>query len=147
MHLQIDLEPAEALVRLPEWLIGQRDAWHLVTVAECRPHRGGFVVRFEGSEDRDRAQDLVGYDVALPPALLPDPDEDEYYWFALIGCAVQNTDGVDFGRVTSLMETGANDVLVVTGDRERLIPFVLREIVTAVELDNKRIVVDWHPDD
>lgn len=147
VHLHIDLEPAEALLELDEWLVGRDDDWYLVTIAERRRHRGGWVVRFDDAADRDTARELAGLDIALPAALLPAPLEDEFYWSALIGCSVRNTDGVDFGRVTSLMETGANDVLVVTGERERLIPFVLREVVTLVDVDQERIVVDWHPDD
>jgi chemotaxis signal transduction protein len=53
------------------------------------------------------------------------------YWVDLVGCEVINREGVNFGRIVELMETGANDVLVVRGDRERLIPYIDR-VVEAV---------------
>ncbi|NBR98446.1 MAG: 16S rRNA processing protein RimM, partial [Betaproteobacteria bacterium] len=63
----------------------------------------------------------------------------------LVGCEVINREGVNFGRIVELMETGANDVLVVRGDRERLIPYIDR-VVEAVDLDAKRVRVDWPED-
>jgi 16S rRNA processing protein RimM len=59
---------------------------------------------------------------------------------------VVNTGKVVLGRVTGLMETGANDVLVVQGDRERLVPFVLEQYVRRVDLDAGLIEVDWDPE-
>ena len=53
------------------------------------------------------------------------------------------TDGVDLGKVSNLIETGANDVLVVRGDRERLVPFVRERVVTRIDLDAGSIEVDW----
>ncbi len=77
---------------------------------------------------------------------MPDPEPGEYYWFDLVGLRVVTVDDVDLGRVTAMMETGANDVLVVQGDRERLIPMVADEFVTAVDLEAGTIRVEWDPE-
>ena len=71
---------------------------------------------------------------------------DEYYWADLIGMDVVTVDGVMLGKVDHLFETGANDVLVVQGERERLLPWVLHDFIKAVSLDDKRITVDWDPE-
>ena len=70
----------------------------------------------------------------------------EYYWADLIGLTVTTLSGVSLGRVIRLLETGANDVLVVQGDRERLIPYVFGVIVRTVDLEAGRMVVDWDPE-
>ena len=49
------------------------------------------------------------------------------------------------GQVSHLFSTGANDVVVVRGDRERMIPFVLPDFVKSVDFDANLVVVDWDP--
>ena len=99
--------------------------------------------KLEGIEDRDAAKAWVGSEVAVERDRLPDTDEGEYYWFDLIGAEVVDAGGRRLGRVQGLMETGANDVMVVRGERERLIPFIVEQVVKAVDLDARRITVDW----
>ena len=83
---------------------------------------------------------------------MPQLEQGDYYWRDLIGLRVRTTEGVDLGKVTSLMETGANDVLVVRGDnhsldrQERLIPWVPDEFVTEVNSADGFMVVDWDPE-
>lgn len=96
-------------------------------------------------EDRDAAAALVGSTIAVARDALPD-DASSYYWADLVGLAVSTTDGAALGTVANLMETGANDVLVVRGERERLIPFVEEQVVKSVDLDQGRMVVDWDPE-
>jgi len=77
---------------------------------------------------------------------LPETVENEYYWSDLEGLDVHTTKGEVLGRVERLMETGANDVLVIRGDRERLVPFVQGQYVIRVDLEAGLIVVDWDPE-
>jgi 16S rRNA processing protein RimM len=74
---------------------------------------------------------------------MPDPAPGEYYWNDLLGLTVVTLQNEPLGKVDHLLETGANDVLVVSGDRERLIPFVLDDVVKRVDLDAGVIQVDW----
>jgi 16S rRNA processing protein RimM len=105
-----------------------------------------LVARLEGVADREAARPLLGTELQVPRSALGAAGTDEFLWADLIGLAVETLDGTALGRVDSLVETGANDVLVVTGDdRERLIPF-LAEYVPEVDLDGGRIRVDWDPD-
>lgn len=100
----------------------------------------------EGCDNRDQAMALAGLNVAVRRDQLAVLEQGEYYWSDLIGLKVFTRDGVDMGRVKALLETGAHDVLVVAGERERLIPYAPPEIVKRVDLDAARIVVDWDPD-
>jgi len=83
-------------------------------------------------------------DIAVPREVLPEVD-DGYYWSDLVGLQVVNREGIEFGRVESLLDNGAQSVLVVKGERERLIPFV-PVYVDRVELEAGRILVDWQQD-
>ena len=93
-----------------------------------------------------QAEELTGCKIFINPQQLPEPEEGEYYWSDLIGLAVESLQGEPLGVIASMLETGADDVMVLKGDRERLIPFVLGQIVTEVDLANQRMVVDWLPE-
>ena len=139
-------DPADNLLTYQPWLIRQGDAWQPLVVVEVRRQGKGFIARIQGCDDRDRAQLLSGRDIGVPASELPEPDEDEYYWFELEGLAVQTTTDVDLGTVQRVFATGANDVLVVRGnDRERLLPFVAA-VVLEVDRVRRVITVDWDPE-
>ena len=95
---------------------------------------------------RDQARELLETDLLAPREAFEDPEEDAFLWGDLQGLAVVTTDGVELGSVDALMETGANDVLVVAGaDRERLLPFI-GQVVREVDVQAGRMVVDWDPE-
>ena len=100
--------------------------------------------------DRNAAEALKGARIFIARSSFPTPDEGEYYWVDLIGLAVVNREGVELGTVTDLMATGPQQVLVIGYEadgkaQERMIPFV-DAYVDEVNLQAKRITVDWQPD-
>ena len=107
----------------------------------------GVFVRLEGCRDRDQAGEYSGCDIAVERSQFPSLDDAEFYWTDLIGLLVVDTDGVELGRIERMMETGANDVMVVRGTTERLIPFLTEAVVQSVDFDKGCIVVDWHRND
>ena len=104
------------------------------------------LLKIEGVDDRNTAEALSGCKLFISRQQLPDLQADEYYWSELIGMSVESMQAESLGTVDSLLETGADDVLVVQGERQRLIPFVLGDIVKQVDRDENRIVVDWMAD-
>ena len=145
VHVFADTEYPDSLFDYDELWLGRDGAWRLYTLEEAQLHGKGMVAKFSGCEDRDQAMMLRNMDIAIPRSDLPKPDEDEFYWADLIGLEVRNTQGETLGTVHSLMESGAHDILVVNGDRQRLIPFV-RNIVLNVDNDAKVIEVEWGSD-
>jgi len=95
---------------------------------------------------REQAATLVGSQIFVSRDQLPATAEDEYYWSDLEGLEVKTTSGELLGRVEKLMETGANDVLVIRGNREHLVPFVPGQYVKHVDLEGGMIEVDWDPE-
>jgi 16S rRNA processing protein RimM len=138
--------PREAILEYSPWYIEHDGAWRAVDVAEGRAHGRGIVARLEGYGERDQAASLIGADVAVMLSQLPAAADDEYYWAQLEGLRVVNLAGQELGYVSHLFETGANDVLVVRGARERLIPFA-KGVVQRVDLAAGAICVDWNPED
>jgi len=105
----------------------------------------GIIARLPGITDRDAAMGLLGAEIRILRSALPKAKRGEYYWTDLEGLAVRNTTGIEFGKVSHLFATGANDVLVVRDGegRERLIPFVTGQVVREIDLDAGSIVVEW----
>jgi len=138
--------PVENLLDYRELTLGPGDNGRLVRIEEGRRQGKTLVAHFAGIDDRETAAALVGQDLSVARDRLPDTEEDEYYWADLTGLEVVNREGIALGRVHNLLSTGANDVLVVRGDRERLVPFVQGQYVLEVDLKAGRILVDWSPD-
>ena len=85
-------------------------------------------------------------EIGIPREALPEADAGEYYWADLIGLDVVNKQGELLGTVKALFATGANDVVVVQGgEKERLIPYI-ESVIVSVDLERRRMVVDWSLD-
>lgn len=142
----------ESWKRMSRWWLGpdpEGEQWRELWLDGFKAHAGGWVAKFMGLEDRGAAESLGGMFVAAPREELPKTDADEYYWTDLIGLAVVNESGDALGRVASLIETGANQVLVVEreGDKpaRRLLPFVT-QVIKAVDVPGGKITVAWQAD-
>jgi 16S rRNA processing protein RimM len=139
-------DPPVNLLGFARWQLREADGWRSCEVAESRSQGNGLLARLEGVTDRDQASALLGTDIAVARSELPPPAAGEYYWADLEGLLVSNLEGLQLGRVERLIATGANDVLVVRGERERLVPFVHGSVVRSVDLENGEIRVDWDAD-
>lgn len=141
--------PRENLCGYPRWSIEAPDGgWRSFAVVEARSDGVRVLARLDGIDDRDAARAWLGARIAIEAALLPAPAAGEFYWRDLIGLAAQTPDGHSLGVVTALMETPANDVLVVRdADRERLVPFIQGYYVLEIDVKGGRICLDWDPRD
>lgn len=140
-------EPRERIFDYRPWLLASAPG-EVQTVDGVRGRKQGkgLVARLPGVDDRDQAAALVGRDILVDRGQLPAPAEGEFYWADLEGLEVVTTEGVVLGRVSHLVATGANDVLVVHGGgKEHLLPFVRERYVQDVDMEAGRIVVDWDP--
>ena len=160
-------DPMEAIIDYSPWYIraeGRKNApWTQVTLKAGKRHAKTVVAKLEQCNDRDAAMAYIGAEIAIEPEQLESLNEkNEYYWRDLIGLRVINQQNVELGVVKSLLETGANDVLVVASEiefeevseiegckaeiRERLIPWTMNIAIIAVDQDQGIIRVDWDPD-
>lgn len=148
-------EPAENILQYQPWWVKTKHGVKAVTVDEHGHRNGGLTVHFEGVDDRDDAGLYVLCDIAVERSQFAALDPGEFYWHQLIGLSVVSEfDGQlhNLGRVKSLLETGANDVLVVEpteesiDGKERLVPYVPDVYVKSISLEEQSILVDWDPE-
>ena len=139
-------EPRDAVLNYTRWLLSTKDGWREAQIAEGQRHGKTVIARLDGVDDRDEAASLIGTEIGVPRDELPDAEEGRFYWSDLEGLRVVHRDGTELGRVDYLLETGANDVLVVKGEQERLIPFVMDKVILGVDLAKGEIEVDWEWD-
>lgn len=113
-----------------------------MTIKQIRVHKGSVLVLFDGINTPEQASEFSGQLIQTSERNLPAKDEDEYYYFELIGLDVFTKSGRHLGKITEIMATGANDVFVVNGDcGEVLIPFI-DDVVTEIDLATKKVQVD-----
>lgn len=146
LKLRSFADPPEALTRYRPWYLVHRDVETELARPKCRKQGKGLILDLPEVTDRDAAEAMVGAQVWVARAALPDLPAGEYYWADLEGLDVHTVDGVALGRVAHLFSTGSNDVVVVRGDRERLIPFLQPDVIRAIDLDQRRMTVDWDPE-
>ena len=137
-----DTEEFDSLLDYKTWWIGKDSDWRELKVESAKIHNDVLVVKLQSIDDRDAAVACKGKQIAVPRASLPKLKSEEYYWSDLTGLAVKNQQNVDFGKITDVFATGANDVIVATGDKERLIPYIA-QVILEVDLEAKTILVDW----
>ena len=146
--------PIDQLFQYSEWYLGDLDdseSWIKARVSEFGQNTKGFTVKFSGFESREETEALIGRDIGIDKSQLEQLPEGDYYWLDLIGLQVINLEGLVLGKVDHLLETGANDVLVVHQESaqcepvERLLPWT-PAVVTRVDLEDRVITVDWKED-
>jgi len=154
-------DPVEQILAYSHWFLRHEQSsksdsavWFSVDIAKGKRQGKVLLVRFEGCGDRNQAERYLGHDIAVKPSDLPVLEDGEYYHRDLHGLTVETLSGQCLGRISSIMETGANDVLVVKGkehersvdQRERLIPYLLDSVVKRIDLAEQRMQVDWDPE-
>lgn len=144
VKLESYTEPLHAIARYQPWVLRDaRGAERACEGVKVRTGGKGLIATLPGVADKDAADALRGVEILVPRSALPPPAPGEYYWVDLEGLRVVNTEGVAFGRVSHLFATGANDVLVAQGERERMIPFVQPDFIRSVDFDTGVVTVEW----
>jgi len=105
-----------------------------------------LAARFPEIQDRDQAALWLGSLISVPRLCLPKLKSGDYYWRDLIGLNVENLQGAAFGVIEAMMATGSNDVMVLNGDRQRLLPYIPGQFVMNVDLAAGKMIVDWDPE-
>ncbi|MFV2060397.1 MAG: ribosome maturation factor RimM [Gammaproteobacteria bacterium] len=149
-------QPKTNIIDYSPWYLkitsnNKNEQYQLVNIEQIRKHGKGIVALLPDCPDRTAAESLKNTEIAILTEQLPVQPDDEYYWRDLIGLNVTTTNEIALGKVSDLIETGANDVLVVEQKIEdkiktRLIPFIRPDVVVKINLEMSIIVVDWDPD-
>jgi 16S rRNA processing protein RimM len=146
LKVQSYTEPRDNIVGFRAWTLRMNGVDYAFEVEDGHSHAGSVVAKLHGIDDRDRAREWLGADIVVARERLPAIAEGEIYWTDLEGLEVRTTSGIVLGKVDHLLATGGNDVLVLDSVPQRLIPFVVGDVVKQVDLEMGLIVVDWSPD-
>ena len=144
--------PIEQILLYQPWSLHKGSKQVSIEVIDGKLHGKGVIALPDGFETRNDAESLVGYEIRIDANQLPELPEGEFYWHELEGMKVVNHAGEMFGVVDRMIETGANDVMVVSAtigsvdEEERLIPFVIDEIVDEIDMEHRTLTVNWEKD-
>ncbi len=148
-----DTEPRENILTYSPWYLQRQGQWQEYRLLAGKRQGKTVIAQLEHVSDRDVAVELRDTRIAIRRSQLPSAEEGNYYWSDLVGLQVVTTTGIELGQIDALMETGANDVLVVhekadAGHKpvERLIPFIQDAVVKSIDLSSGEMIVDWDPD-
>ena len=133
--------PQQALAACSRWSIGGSE----YPVEQVKEHSGTLLAKLAGLESREAALKLKGSTVYVRREAMPAPDEGHYYLADLVGLEVVNEQGIALGEVKRWLFNGAQDVMEVEGEKTRLVPWI-PAVVKAVDLENRKIRVDWGAD-
>jgi 16S rRNA processing protein RimM len=142
-------DPMEAILTYSPWIIRRGSTEQQITIVDGKVSGKRLIVQFDGIDTRELADELNGYEIHIEKTRLPELENADYYWHQLQGFTVVNKQGILFGELDHLLETGANDVIVVRAtqqsidDKQRLIPYVESTVVQSVDRDAGQILVDW----
>ena len=147
VKLESYTDPPRAIAGYQPWTLRDaRGGERSCEGARVRIGGKGLVATLPGVAEREAADALRGTEVLVPRGALPPPGPGEYYWVDLEGLRVVNLEGAQFGTVSHLFSTGANDVLVARGERERMIPFLQPDVIRSVDFAAGVVTVDWDAD-
>lgn len=138
--------PIQKIISYSPLYLKKRQTWDTITIINGHKQGKGVVAQLEGINDRDQAFTLIGMELGIQRDQLSDLASDHYYWTDLEGLNVVTTDNAPLGKIAWLFETGSNDVMVVKGEKEHLIPWIQGDIVKSVDLDNATVCVEWDTD-
>ena len=141
--------PKEQILRYTTWQLHFNGDEKSFPIEQGKEHGAGIIVKLAGIDTRTQAEALNKATIWVPVSDLAQLSKDEYYWYQLIGLNVETIEGQSLGIIEHLIETGANDVLVVTNianKQQILIPYIRGKVVKQVDLDQKLMIVDWQID-
>lgn len=145
LHLISYTDPIKNIFDHPQWRVKHRGQWVTLEVEDGKAHNKGLIVKIRGIDDRELAREYTNDEITILSENLPKLSEEEHYWKDLIGMTVVTKEKINLGVVKELLATGSNDVFVVMGERERLIPYT-NDVIINIDKHQNEITVDWDPE-
>jgi 16S rRNA processing protein RimM len=139
-------EPRDNILHYTDWHVNLNNTWQPVKLLCVESHNKAIIAQIEGYAERELVARLTNAEIAIQKEQLAALESGEYYWHQLIGMSVINQKGESFGKVTEVMPTGANDVLVVQGEKRYLIPYLPGQFIIEINDSQQVITVDWDVD-
>lgn len=139
-------DPRDNILHYTDWHVYLAKQWQPLKIVRLEVNDKSILAQIEGYREREQVASLTNAEIAVSRTQLPTLQPGEYYWHELIGMQVVNQQGQPFGKVIEIMPTGANDVLVVEGEKRYLIPYLPGQFVKEINASQRIITVDWDMD-
>ncbi|VEB35107.1 ribosome maturation factor RimM [Legionella cherrii] len=139
-------EPRDNVLKYTNWHAFINNKWQPIKLLRAEVQTKSIIAQIEGYPERESVAHLTNIEIAVQQEQLETLKPGEYYWHQLIGMNVINQKGQSFGTVTEIIPTGANDVLVVEGNKRHLIPYLLDQFILDIDTNQQLITVDWDMD-
>lgn len=139
-------DPLENILNYKPWLIEQNSIWQPLKILDYKVHGKFILIKIAEYDTPEAVRIFTNKEIAIEKNQLPELKNNEFYWSDLEGLKVINVKDEELGIVDHLINTGANDILVVTkNNKEQLIPYI-KHVIIEVNLIKKQIIVDWELD-
>ncbi|MBE8189334.1 MAG: ribosome maturation factor RimM [Candidatus Thioglobus sp.] len=141
-------QPRKNILSYQPWLVKIEQKWQTLEVENGREQGKTLVAKINAFDTPEQAESLIGLDIYIEKSQLPKLQKGEHYWRDLIGLTVINQQQKVLGKVEDLVDTGANNVLIVgagKSQKEHWIPYV-KPFLLEVDITNGQILVDWDED-
>lgn len=139
-------EPRDNILAYKPWFMLLNHLWQPLPITQLEVNNKHILVKVEGFSEREQASTLTHVQIGIRKTQLPSLPSGDFYWHDLIDMQVHNQEGIDLGRVKEILATGANDVLIVEGERRYLIPYLLDLYIIKIDSEQRTILVDWDAD-
>jgi len=136
-------KPKQAILDYKEMTMKEKNQWKSIKIEESKIHGKNVLIKIKNIENREKAEQILGKYLGVSRGDLPNLTDGHYYWTDLEGMEVEDLKGNKIGIVSYILETGANDVMVIENDDEILIPFLMDRVVKEVNFKLNKIIVDW----
>lgn len=138
-------DPVDNIIMYRQWQIYHHGQWQTAEITDIKRQGNVIIAKLANCHTPEEAKLYTNDAIAIFRHQLPPLTPEEHYWVDLIGLQVINHQGINLGVVDHLFETGANDVLVIKGDKQRLVPYI-QNVIQSVDLIEKKIIVNWDAD-
>lgn len=140
-------KPRAEILNYSAWIVSQRDIARTFHLLSGKEQGKNILAQLKGIHTREDATLLVESTIEVELSQLRPLKKGQYYFAQLVGLEVVNIQGCNFGVIEDLIQTGSNDVLVVKGGSEILIPYIASQVIKDVDLKNRKMLVDWDLED
>lgn len=146
IHIQSYTSPPENILKYQKWMLQTTNGTKQVTVESARAHGDHFVAKLAGINNPEDTSILRLANILIERNTLPELEEGEHYWIDLIGLQAKLTNGHTLGKITEILETGANDVLIIVDNNgnKHLVPYI-DSVVEDVDYEQSIIMLNWEP--
>jgi 16S rRNA processing protein RimM len=137
--------PRKNILSYQPWHIKVDGVWTTLDIVKGREQGKTIVAQLKDVVDREDSRRYIGVELYIEKSQLPQLAQGEYYWDELTGLEVINNQGIILGTISYLVDTGANNVMVVNGKKEHWVPYI-EPFLISIDMDKRQILVDWDED-